>query len=334
MKNKKVTAMDVARLAGVSQSSVSRAFSENSSISSKKKQLILDAAEQLGYQPNAIARGLITNQSRIIGVVMRNIQNPFYPEILDKFYSRLAEKGYKVMFINSQNNEIQEDEVSHLIEYSVEGAIITDALLTSSTVQKFTRNGISVVLFNRYVNDSLSSAVVCDNFAAGKKIGHYLIEKGHENLAFISGPMNTSTTVDRKNGFQEALAEHGISSFLTENGLYSYEGGFAAAQKLLERSKKIDAIFCANDISAFGAMDYLKKQGIRIPEDISVIGFDNVAMSDWSSYELTTWHQPVDEMVDYSINLLLEHINGDTDTPEIQRLEGHLVERGSVADRR
>lgn len=334
MKNKKATAMDVARLAGVSQSSVSRAFSENSSISSKKKKLILEAAEQLGYQPNAIARGLITNQSRIIGIVMRNIQNPFYPEVLDKFYSRLSEKGYKVMFMNTQNNEIHEEEVSHLIEYSVEGAIITDALLTSPTVEKFTRNGISVVLFNRYVNDSLSSAVVCDNFAAGKRIGHYLIEKGHENLAFISGPMNTSTTVDRKNGFKQALAEHGISSFLTENGLYSYEGGFAAAQRLLEENKKIDAIFCANDVSAFGAVDYLKKCGMKVPEDLSVVGFDNVAMADWSSYALTTWHQPIDEMVDYSINLLLNHINGDADAHEIKKVEGHLVERGSVMDRR
>ncbi|TLS36711.1 LacI family DNA-binding transcriptional regulator [Pseudalkalibacillus caeni] len=334
MKNKKVTAMDVARLAGVSQSSVSRAFSENSSISIKKKKIILEAAEQLGYQPNAIARGLITNQSRIIGIVMRNIQNPFFPEVLDRFYSRLSEKGYHVMFINSQNNEIQEEEVSHLIEYSVEGAIITDALLTSSAVQKFTRNGISVVLFNRYVNDSLSNAVVCDNFAAGKKIGHYLIEKGHENLAFISGPVNTSTTVDRRNGFQSALAEHGITSFLKENGLYSYRGGYIAAQRLLEQDKDIDAIFCSNDISAFGAIDYLRKQGIRVPEDISIIGFDNVAMADWSSYALTTWHQPIDEMVDSSIELLLNNVNGEVRSPEIQRLEGHLVERGSVMDRR
>lgn len=333
MKHKKITAIDVARLAGVSQSSVSRAFSKHSSISSKKKKLIQEAAEQLGYQPNAIARGLITNQSGIIGIVMRNIQNPFYPEVLDKFYERFAEKGYKVMFINSQNDEITEDEVSHLIEYSVEGAIITDALIASSTAEKFIRNGIKVVLFNRYVNDSLSSAVVCDNVAAGKRIGNYLMETRHKNPAFISGPMNTSTTVDRKNGFQEALAAHGISSFLSENGFYSYEGGSAAAQRLLERDKHIDAIFCANDISAFGAMDYLRKQGIRIPEDISVIGFDNVAMSDWSSYHLTTWHQPVEEMVEDAINLLLEHINSDDAAPIIQKLEGHLVKRGSVMDR-
>ncbi|CAG9623236.1 LacI family DNA-binding transcriptional regulator [Sutcliffiella rhizosphaerae] len=334
MKQKKITAIDVARLAGVSQASVSRAFSKNSSISLKKKKLILEAAEQLGYQPNAIARGLITNQSGIIGIVMRNIQNPFYPEVLDKFYAKLAEKGYKVMFINSHNNEISDDEVSHLIEYSVEGAIITDTLLTSSTVQKFTRNGIKVVLFNRYDNDSISNAVVCDNVTAGKRIGDYLLEKGHKNPAFISGPMNTSTTVDRLKGFEEALAVHGINFFLTENGFYSYDGGFTAAKRLLERDHTIDAIFCANDVSAFGAMDYLKTQNIRIPEDISVVGFDNVAMSDWVSYHLTTWHQPVDKMVKDAIHLLLEQINGNENAPIIHKVEGHLAERGSVMDRR
>ena len=334
MKNKKVTAMDVARLAGVSQSSVSRAFSKNSSIAQKKKKLILKAAEKLGYQPNAIARGLITNQSGIIGIVMRNIQNPFYPEILKKLHNHLANEGYQVMFINSPNNEISEDEVNRLFEYSVEGVIITDALLTSSTVEKFTRNGISVVLFNRYANDLTSNAVVCDNFTAGRKIGHYLVNQGHENLAFISGPSNTSTTVDREYGFRTALEESGISSFPIENGHYSYEGGFEAAKKLIKQNKKLDAIFCANDLSAFGAIDFLKKTGMKIPEDISVVGFDNVPMADWSSYSLTTWHQPVDEMVDFSIKLLLDNINGEKDVPEIKKLEGSLIERGSVGERK
>jgi DNA-binding LacI/PurR family transcriptional regulator len=333
LKNKKVTAMDVARLAGVSQSSVSRAFSKNSSISPKKKKLILDTAEQLGYQPNAIARGLITNQSRIIGIVMRDIQNPFYPEVLKKFHHQLAKEGYQVMFINSQNNEISENEIYQLFEYSVEGVIITDALLTSSTVEKFTKNGISVVLFNRYAHDSLSNAVVCDNNTAGRKIGEYLLNKGHKNPAFISGPINTSTTVERQHGFRQALASHGISRFLIENGHYTYDGGYQAAERLMNQDKNLDALFCANDISAFGAIDFLKKSGYRIPEDISVIGFDNVSMSDWSSYSLTTWHQPVDEMVDYTVNLLMDNINKIKDVPEIQKIEGCLVERGSVLDR-
>lgn len=334
MKNKKVTAMDVARLAGVSQSSVSRAFSKNTSISSKKKQLILETAEKLGYQPNAIARGLITNQSRIIGIVMRDIENPFYPEILKLFHEMLANKGYQVMFIHSRNDEIQEDEVHHLIEYSVEGIIITDALLTSKAVEKFSRNGISVVLFNRYATHTKSNAVVCDNFVAGKEIGQYLLKKGHKHLAFISGHENTSTSIDRQLGFAESLKESGIDSFLIENGKYTYEGGFNAAKNLLAQKKRIDAIFVANDISAFGAMDYLKKQSISIPEEISVIGFDNVKMANWPSYSLTTWHQPINEMVEATIQFLFKLIDGSLDQSQIKTVEGHLVERNSVATRK
>ncbi|MDM5197394.1 LacI family DNA-binding transcriptional regulator [Fictibacillus enclensis] len=332
--NKKVTAMDVARLAGVSQSSVSRAFSKNASISIKKRKLILDAAEKLGYQPNAIARGLITNQSRIIGIVMRDVQNPFYPEVLEKFYSRLSGEGYQIMFINSQNDEIQEREVSQLIEYSVEGVIITDALLTSAAVQKLNRNGISVVLFNRYISDSMSNAVICNNFSAGQKIGQYLLDTGHLQLGFISGPANTSTSLDRSRGFMDTLQKQGIESIPMEDGGFTYQGGFAAAKKLMKHHEKMDALFCANDIMAFGAIDYLTTAGYRIPEDISVIGFDNVTMADWSSYALTTWKQPVDEMIQQAVKLMLDDISGQQEKPEMNFVDGCLIERASVKDRR
>ncbi|MFC5713731.1 LacI family DNA-binding transcriptional regulator [Thalassorhabdus alkalitolerans] len=331
--NKKVTATDVARLAGVSQSSVSRAFSKSSSVSKTKKARILEAAEKLGYQPNAFARGLTTNKSRIIGIVMRNVGNPFYPEVLEKFYNKLSERGYQLLFINSENNEIKEDEISQLIEYSVEGVIITDALLASSAVQRFLRNGISVVLFNRYIYFSGCSAVYCDNYSAAKKIGSYLLEKGHQKPAFISGPTNTSTTIDREKGFKEALFEGGIVTFPSEDGKYSYEGGFDAAIRLLKDNPAVDSIFCANDVSAFGAMDAIKKMGYRVPEDISIIGFDNVKTSGWASYELTTWLQPVDEMVEHSIKLLLEEENKSSDQPIMKGLQGSLVERNSVRDR-
>ncbi|MDN4524935.1 LacI family DNA-binding transcriptional regulator [Fictibacillus fluitans] len=332
--NKKVTAMDVARLAGVSQSSVSRAFSKSASISNKKRKMILDAAEKLGYQPNAIARGLITNQSRIIGIVMRDVQNPFYPEVLEKFYSRLSEEGYQIMFINSQNDEVQEYEVSQLIEYSVEGVIITDALLTSAAVQKFNRNGISVVLFNRYISDSMSNAVICNNFSAGQRIGQYLLDTGHRQLGFISGPSNTSTSLERSRGFIDTLQKHGIESIPMEDGGFTYEGGFAAAEKLMKHHAKIDALFCANDVMAFGAMDYLNTAGYRIPEDISVIGFDNVKMADWSPYALTTWQQPVDEMIQQAVKLMLDDINGQQEEPEMNFVDGCLIERASVKNRR
>lgn len=330
---RKVTAMDVARLAKVSQSSVSRAFSRSSSVTEKKRKAIIEAADKLGYQPNAIARGLITNKSNIIGIVMRNIQNPFYPEVLEKFYSKLTQLGYQLIFINSVNHEIEENEISRLIEYSAEGVIITDASLTSSAVERFVNNDIPIVLFNRYIPHSQCSAVSCKNYDAGREIGKYFIETGHRYPAFISGPFNTSTTIDRQKGFQEALAEGGITKLVIEDGNYTYEGGYDAAINLLTDYKNMDSIFCGNDISAYGAIDAVRSFGKQVPEDISVIGFDDVQVSKWSSYSLTTWKQPVDEMVENTIRILIDEIQDKNDTPEIIELDGQLVERESVKDR-
>ncbi|KHF37950.1 LacI family DNA-binding transcriptional regulator [Halalkalibacter okhensis] len=333
MSKKKVTSMDVAKLAGVSQSTVSRVFGSGANVSEKKRIQILDAAERLGYQPNAIARGLITNQTKMIGIVMRNIQNPFYPEVLEKFYVKLAEKGYHLIFMNSEHNLVQEDDISHLIEYHVDGVIITDALLSSSAVKRFLKNDIAVILFNRYIENADYSAVFCDNYLAGQKIADYLVETGHKHFAFISGPLETSTTMDRKKGFEESLAKHGFFDIEVEIGNYSYESGFAAAKKILQSNNQIDSIFCSNDITALGAIDAAKSLGIQVPEDLSVIGFDDISMASWPSYSLTTWQQPVDEMVHSTIALLLNEMNVEEKKVAKHAIPGELIIRGSVKKR-
>lgn len=335
MKSKKVTSIEVAKAAGVSQSTVSRVFSSDGKVSEKTRKRVLEVAEKLGYQPNAIARGLITNQTRMIGIVMRNIKNPFYPEVLEKFYNKLFEKGYYLIFINSENDLIQENEINRLIEYNADGVIITDALLTSKAVGNLIKHDIPIVLFNRYIENSESSAVFCDNYLAGKVIGNYLIETGHKELAFISGPVNTSTSLDRMKGFKEALNEHGIANFAVEFGDFTYESGYNLAKKLLEANTRIDSIFCANDITALGAIDAIRDLGLKVPEDISIVGFDDISMASWSSYSLTTWQQPIDEMIDKTIKILLEKINNDeSKTKNIKfSLKGRLIVRNSVKDR-
>ncbi|MDT8859915.1 LacI family DNA-binding transcriptional regulator [Alkalihalobacillus sp. MEB130] len=333
MSKKKITSMDVAKLAGVSQSTVSRVFGSGANVSEKKRNQILEAAELLGYQPNAIARGLITNKTNMIGIVMRNIQNPFYPEVLEKFYTRLAEKGYHLIFMNSEHNFVQEDEISHLIEYHVDGVIITDALLSSSAVQRFLKNDIAIILFNRYIENPDYSAVFCDNFYAGQEIGNYLVKTGHKHFAFISGPLETSTTIDRKKGFEQALAKHGYFDIAVEIGNYSYESGFEAAKKLLQSNKIVDSIFCGNDITALGAIDAAKSLGYNIPEDLSVIGFDDINMASWPSYSLTTWKQPIEDMVNQTIDLLLHEMDEEEKSVSSHALPGELIIRGSVRQR-
>ncbi|KKI92375.1 LacI family transcriptional regulator [Bacillus sp. SA1-12] len=333
MVKKKVTAFDVAKLAGVSQPTVSRVFSSGSNVKESKRERVLAAAKQLGYQPNALARGLTTRKTKMIGIVMRDVQNPFYPEVLQKFYEQLSVKGYHIIFISSINNQIQEKEIRQLIEYNVEGVIITDAFLSSNAAERFIQNDIKVVLFNRYINDDTYNAVYCDNYSAGYQIGMYLVNKGHRKIAFITGPTDTSTTIDRKNGFEKALYESGIAENFTELGNYSYDGGFQATLRLLEQYKDIDAIFCGNDITAFGAIDAARSKGLLIPDDISIVGFDDVKMSQWTNYSLTTWRQPVDEMVENTVDILLNQINEDLSEPQVKTVKGELIERNTVLDR-
>jgi DNA-binding LacI/PurR family transcriptional regulator len=330
MDKRTYTSEDVADLAGVSQSTVSRVFAGNTRVSEKKRKKILEIAEKLGYQPNAIARGLSTRRTRLIGIVMRDFGNPFYPEVLSKFYSHLSRRGYHLIFINTEDEYIQEKEINQLIDYNVEGVIITDALLSSSEAQRFSRNKIAVTLFNRYIENSNSSAVFCDNYSGGRQIATYLVENGHRCFAFISGLVNTSTTIDRKRGFEEVLKERGISRFYTNGGDYSYESGYMAAQEIVSKQERVDCIFCANDIIAIGAMEGIRQMGLRIPDDISIIGFDDISIASWPSYSLTTWKYSMDELVEKTVELIIDEINGKVTEPKTIMLSGHLVIRNSV----
>jgi len=331
---KNYTSQDVAQIAGVSQSTVSRVFAGTANVSEKKRKKIMDAAAKLQYQPNAHARSLSSKKTTMIGIVMRNILNPFYSAVLEIFHNRLAPLGYHLIFIASENEEIQEREIRQLLEYSVEGVIITDALLSSSASQKLNHAGIAVILFNRYTEPLNSSAVFCDNYSAAKQIAAYLLEMGHRKLAFISGPSDTSTTIDRLEGFKEVLEEENIRDLIIAPGPYTYESGFKSAQEILLTNKNIDCIFCGNDIIALGVMDAIRVIGLKIPEEVSVIGFDNIRMAAWPSYSLTTWEQPLEEMVDSTVELLLKEINNKEAEPQVILMKGHLVIRNSVRSKK
>lgn len=324
------TSEDVAEMAGVSQSTVSRVFAGSANVSEKKRKKILEIAEKLNYQPNAIARGLSTKRTKMIGIVMRDFRNPFYPVVLAKFYSNLSKMGYHLIFINTENEYIQEKEINKLIDYNVEGVIITDALLSSSEAERFSRHKITVVLFNRYIENSKSSAVYCDNYLGGREIGTYLIGMGHRSFAFISGPFKTSTSIDRKRGFQEVLQENGITEIIIHGGDYTYESGFKAAQEIISRQEKVDCIFCANDIIAIGAMEGIRQMGLKIPDDISIVGFDDINMASWPSYSLTTWQYSMDKLVEETVALLHDEINGKIQHPKTIIVKGHLVFRNTV----
>ncbi len=327
MEKKFVSAKDVAKLANVSQSTVSRVFTPGASVSEKVRRKVLEVAEELNYRPNALARGLINKKTNIVGLAMKDIQNPFYHEVLGMFSMKLREKGYNVLFVYTKNEEIQQEEINHFLEYNVEGIIITDALLSSNVVAKIHDNNIPITLFNRYHKDIPCNSVSSDNINASKEIASYFYEQGYRDIVYITGKINTSTNKDRQKGFIEYLKEKKIEVTILE-GNYTYEKSYYLTKKMIENGHRPEAIFGANDITAIGALDALREKNISVPEETAVIGFDNIKMASWPSYMLSTWVQPIEEMVDEAIHLLLN--NDRVNSPKAVKLKGKFIHRNTT----
>ena len=328
---KQVTSIEVAAHAGVSQSTVSRVFSDNSpNVAEKTRQRVLQAAEELGYRPNMIARMMSTHQTNIIGIVMANITSPFYPYVLEKFLQRIQEIGRQTLLFTAAPHQSVDDILPLILQHQVDALIITSATLSSAMAAECARQGTPVILFNRYVRDANVSAVSADNIAGGRQVADALLNTGHERLAYMAGPVNTSTNSDRERGFAERLQERDYTGWQREQADYSYEAGFNAANKLLSQPAPPDAIFCANDIMALGAIDAARYLQYDIPQDVSVIGFDDIPMAGWGAYKLTTISQEVDTMIDKTMDLLLAKIDDPQSPPVLELVPGKLQVRGSV----
>jgi DNA-binding LacI/PurR family transcriptional regulator len=331
MTAKRITSVDVARHAGVSQATVSRVFSNSDLVSPETYEKVMAAAHKLGYTPNVIARSLITHSTNIVGLVMADITSPFYPYVLEKFSQRLQEEGRQVLLFNAAPGKSVDDLLPLALQYQVDALVITSATLSSEMADECVRQGTPVILFNRYVVGARASAVCCDNVGGGRLAADVFIDAGHQRLAYIAGRPDTSTNTDREKGFVGRLRERRVTRWLREQGFYTYESGFDSAKRLLERDDPPDAIFCANDIMALGAMDAARHElGIDIPGELSILGFDDIPAAAWPSYDLTTIRQPVDRMIDATIDLLEERLTSSEAEPVLEFVPGSLMRRSSA----
>ncbi len=310
-----VTSFDVARLAQVSQSAVSRAFTAGASVSEATRARVMDAAQKLGYRPNAHARSLITGRSRIIGLVLSYLENLFYPVALQRLAERLQRDGYHVLlFINHNPNA--DELVTEILQYHVDGIVLAASTLSSALARNCADADIPVVLFNRVMADSgaLStrsvSSVRGDNVAGGRAVADFLVAGGHRRMAYIAGNEESSTNLERERGFREGLSAAGLHIWARGTGNYDFAQARDAALGLFAPGKeRPDAVFVASDHMAFAVMDALRFDlGLRVPEDVSVVGFDNVPQGEWGAYRLTTFEQPVDPMVEATVGLLQERL--------------------------
>jgi DNA-binding LacI/PurR family transcriptional regulator len=323
--------IDVARLARVSQAAVSRTFTPGASVSDETREKVLQAAFKLNYRPNAIARSLIRKSTRIIGVVVMRLTKPFYARIIREFTRGLQAHGYWTLLFDIADETEVNQTLPMALQYQVDGVVITSATLSSKLADEFARTGTPVVLFNRYASTSQTHVVRCDNYAGGRMVADAFLDAGHQRIAYIAGEEGSSTNQDRQRGLVEGLQERGAQLWQAAAGDYSYEAGYKAAGQLLQGAERPEAIFCADDLTAIGAMDAARYEfGLRIPEDLSVIGFDDIPMAAWSSFSLTTIRQPFDDMVQTTIQVLMEAIEAPEAPPVSAVIPPRFIARRSA----
>jgi DNA-binding LacI/PurR family transcriptional regulator len=328
-----VTSFDVASLAGVSQSAVSRSFTPGASISSQTREKVMQAANKLGYQPNAHARSLITGRSRIIGLVVSYLDNLFYPAVLEQLSKRLQLDGFHVLlFVNDHVNS--DDMVREILQYKVDGIVLGATTLSSRLAKQCSDAQIPVVLFNRIMAKTHASmgSVRSDNRQGGYEIAKHFLNLKRKKIAYIAGRIDSSTNLDREQGFITGLAENGHQIFATATGNYSYEEAIKATYALFNKKRdRPDAVFVASDQMALAVMDTLRHHlKLKVPQDVCVAGFDNVPQASWPAYQLTTYAQPISAMVEATVQLLQNQLLGSATLQDRNVLiPGHLIIRQS-----
>ena len=331
MSGNRITSAEVAKLAGVSQSAVSRVFTPGASASQATIDKVRKAANNLGYRPNVLARAMVSGKSRIIGVVVAYLENQFYPETLEKLSNSLQVEGYHVLiFMAGKNTQSLDQVVEEILDYQVDGIIAASVSMSSNLTERCKSAGVPMVLFNRSQDIPSMSAVTSDNIAGGRKVADFFLGGGHKKIGYISGWEGASTQRDREAGFISALADHGVVLYNRKVGNFVMEEAKEATRKMFA-SDPPDAVFVANDHMAFAVMDTLRSElGLSIPKDVSVVGYDDVPASAWPAYNLTTVRQSVNRMVQETVQILIKKINNIETKPKRVKIDGPLIIRGSA----
>jgi len=327
----RITSSDVARLAGVSQSAVSRVFTDGASASAKTSAKVRDAAEQLGYRPNRLARSLQTGKSYMVGLVVAYLDNYFYPEVLEKLSKALQQQGYHVLiFMAAQTADNIDDVIEEILEYQVDAIVTASVALSSELADRCQSAGIPIVQFNRVQEQSSFSSVTTDNFNGGTEVARHLTAQGYTRFGYIAGWEGASTQRDREAGFRAGLAEQGFDVGFRAVGNFRSEEAYEAAQLLISADDRPEAVFVANDAMALVVMDVVRHHaGLRVPDDIAIVGYDDILPAAWPSYDLTSFSQPADIMVEATVDLLMHHVSQNKTDPRQITVSGELKIRSS-----
>ena len=301
------SAHDVGRAAGVSQAAVSRAFTPGASIAKTTQQRIFHAAKSLGYRPNLLARSLIKGESGIIGVVIGNPRSIFYMTALHALSARLSQAQKHILVSTVEGKATADAHVEDLLKYRVDALFLLGISLSARLAKQCRDKGIKVVFFNlrsREIKDF--ACVTVNNREGAQQIAEHLLRRGYRRLAVMAGPANFSTSRERESGFTAYMVNQGLPPPALEIGCYERVGALQAARNLLSRKPKPDAIFCWNDHMALAALEIARYEfGLEIGRDLGVAGFGDIEQASWPSFDLTTFSQPVDIMIQEVAKILL-----------------------------
>lgn len=332
---RRVTLRDVAGKAGVSRSAVSRTFTEGASVSDATRRKVLAAAKSLGYSPNVLASSLTTRRTKLIGLVADNFANPVFLAVFDQFTRLLQARGFRPLLVNLSGEIRLEASVQMLVQYSVDGVIVASSTLPTSFAAAFRTAGLPVVhSFGRYAGETQTHVVGVDNVYCGRLAARTLLDHGYERIGFLGGPERAISTLDRLEGFARVMEESGKPFSNSFASAYSYDAGRSEMARLLAVGPPQEAYFCGDDLLAVGAMDALADAGRRVPEDVGIMGMNDMDMARWQRIRLTTIRQPIDRIIAASVDLVLSEIAEPTSVPETRLLPCDVVVRHTLMRRR
>ena len=298
------SSIEVARLAGVSQSAVSRAFTPGASVSQKTRAKVMAAADTLGFRPSLIPQIMLTNRSGIVAVVVGGLDNPFYGRVLETFATRLRETGKQILLVPVESDYALDAVVAKLSQYRVDAIVSALSVLSPQVASTLSAFRIPVVSFNTPVTAEWVGSVGSDNVEGGRQAAAHLHERGATRFAFLGGPAESPAQQERLKGFHDEVVRRGLPEPVLAGDRYTYASGGAAVAALIEAGNRFDAVFATNDLNAFGAIDTLRRLGWRVPVDVQVVGYDDTAAAGWDAYRLTSLDQDVPALVDAALDLV------------------------------
>jgi DNA-binding LacI/PurR family transcriptional regulator len=322
---------DVAKRAGVSKSLVSLVVRGDRHVSPERRAAVLRAVGELGYRPNAMAQGLVQKRTRIVGVLVSDLNNPFFADVIAGIQARARSLGYRVLMNTGDRIQQHEDEaIETLLQLRVDGLILGSPMMESPQVVKASKE-VAVIVVGRPARAASVDSVADDDAAGALLVVQHCVSLGHRRIAHIDGGEGAGA-IERRRGYEEAMRSLKLpAEIVVGRGAYTEAGGYQGARELLERRPRPTAIFAANDLAAIGALNAIEESGLRVPQDISLIGYDNTSLAAMRHLALTTVHQPRHDIGQMAMDLLIERIRGVRSKPRRVVLAPSLVVRSTTA---